>query len=487
MLPLKAFLKWTKSPVFWAVLLALIFAVVILFITIQMYSSYNTGAPFDLGAFTQNLKYTLHGKFLYSPAIGGSQLTLHFSPVLLLLVPVYWVFPHAQMLIVAQCLLLAFSGFLVYLLAREYKFSPRAGLILEWLFFINPLVWGVALYDFHESAFAIPALLVMFLGLKKKNWLLFGLGLFIALISKEDVVITLGVFGFVLMLSDYWQHRKIEKISLIIFCSAILTYGIGVIVSRLASGGIHEQMLSYLSIRYAYIGQPLSTAVPLFLHTVFSINSLFLIGAYLAPLAFLPLFSPKWCIPALAVLLEGILSTNFGQHGMLMQYPAAALPFLFAAFMVVLPKVQENQQIQSIVKKTKNRAFTYSLIFMAVIAFSIILEGNIQSFALPDAHAAAINQVIALVPNNASVTTPINIFPHICSRTDAYIDAGEGDSIAPSAGIVNGDWGFPDKNTEYVVIDTNHGLVKVSNLSNLIKQYTLIKNIDGVLLYKFKL
>lgn len=164
----KSYRKCTKSPAFWAVLIALIFAAVIFFITIYLlYDSFHTGG-FDLGVFTQDLKSTLQGQILYSSA-GQYQLAHHFSPVLLLLVPFYWFFPHPQMLLVVQGLLLAFSGFLIYRVALEYKFSPRAGLILEGLFFINPLVWGVALYDFHEVAFAIPALLVMFLGMKKRT------------------------------------------------------------------------------------------------------------------------------------------------------------------------------------------------------------------------------------------------------------------------------------------------------------------------------
>ena len=222
---------------------ALIYTAVTLFITIHLlHDSYHTSA-FDLGIFTQDLKNTLQGQILYSTA-GQYQLAHHFSPVLLLLVPVYWLFPYPQMLLVVQALLLAFGGYLVYILAREYNYSHRTGLILEGLYFINPLLWGVALFDFHEVAFAVPALLLMFLGWKKQNWFFFGFGLFIALMTKEDVVLTLAVFGVVLMIADYWQHRKVSKISVIIFCSAFLTYGIGILVSRLFSGGGPATILS---------------------------------------------------------------------------------------------------------------------------------------------------------------------------------------------------------------------------------------------------
>jgi uncharacterized membrane protein len=478
------FLKSVHKPVFWAIVITVIYITVTLFITLEMHDSYNTGAAFDLGTFTQELKSTLHGTILYSPSIGESQFSIHFSPVLFLLVPVYWVFPYAQMLIVVEVLLLALGGFLIYLIAREYHYSPRASLILEGLYFLNPLVWGVALYDFHEANFAIPALLLMLLGMKRKNWILFISGLVIALATKEDVVLTLGVFGAVLIIFDYWQHKKIEKTSMIIFCSAILTYCAGVIVSRIVSGGQHVQILSYITIRYAYIGEPLSIAVPLALQTVFSTSSLFLIGAYLSPLGFLPLLSPKLAIPALFVLLEGVLSTNYGQHNMLAQYPAAAVPFLFVAFMEALPKLRENQHIQKYINNTKIHAAAYSVIFLVLISVGVISEGIIQKVSLPDEHAAAIDKVIALVPDNVTVTAGIQVLPHLCCRTDAYMFGWEGESIAPSSGILNGVWGFPDQNTQYFVVDTRKTIWTATYAKIITKQYTLVTNIDGVLLYR---
>ena len=481
----KTFLKWMHTPAFWAIVIAAIYALVTCFITIHlMHDSFHTMA-FDLGIFTQDLKYTLQGQLLYSTA-GQYQLAHHFSPVLFLLVPVYWLFPHAQTLLVVQGLLLAFGGYLIYVLAREYNYSHRASLILEGLYFLNPLLWGVALYDFHEVAFAIPALLVMFLGLKRKNWIFFGVGLLLALASKEDAVLALAAFGIVLMISDYLRYKRVEKTSVIIFCAAILAYGTGVIVSRLASGGESARILSYFTNRYAYIGLPLSEAVPMAARTIFSLNSLFLIGAYLSPLAFLPLLSPRWVIPALLVMLSGILSTNINQHGALMQYTAAAIPFLFMAFMQVLPKIQKNQEIQSIINRTHQRAIVYSIIMIALISGMFISQGRIQLVTWPDKHDAAINQVIAAVPDNATVSTNSAIFPHLCARTDTYLFAWEGKGIAPTAGITKGDWGFPEKETEYLVIDIKNAPWLEIYTKIAANNYILITNADDVLLYQLK-
>ena len=208
---MQPFMRFTKTSCFGAIVIALSYTVMTLYITIYLIHGSYHSSGFDLGIFAQELRNTLHGDIFYSPALGVSQFAIHFSPVLFLLVPLYWLFPYAQMLLVVQCLLLAFGGYLVYVIAREYNYSHRASLILECLYFFNPLLWGVALFDFHEVAFAIPALLVMFLGFKKKNWLFFGLGLVVALATKEDAVVALGVFGFGLMLPIGGSVNKYQK------------------------------------------------------------------------------------------------------------------------------------------------------------------------------------------------------------------------------------------------------------------------------------
>jgi uncharacterized membrane protein len=277
-------------------------------------------------------------------------------------------------------------------------------------------------------------------------------------------------------------------------------------------------MLSYITNRYTYVGKPLSQAIPLAVQTIFSKGSLFLIGAYLAPFAFLPLLSPKWCIPALVILLSGILSTSVGQHNYLSQYQGVAIPFLFIAFMEVLPRILGNQQVQSDIKRTRNRvvaesikfvAFmdvrprivgnqqvksdinrtrnrvvTESIVIMVIISCFFVSKGRIRLASLPNQHAEAVNQEIALIPNNATVTASNIDFPHLCSRTNTYLDAWEGDGLSFGSGIQKFDFGFSDKDTEYVLIDYKDFGFFETEINLMSTNYKLIKAIDGVFLYQ---
>ena len=151
------------------ILPAIAFIGLSLFVSIHLlYNSYGSTA-LDLGLFTQTLKYTLQGDLLYTTIDQNSFLADHFSPILLLLVPIYWLFPFAQTLLVAQAILLGLSAILVYILARSYGFSHYKSLAIECLFCVNPLLWGLPLFDFHTMALAIPTLLIMFIGIAREN------------------------------------------------------------------------------------------------------------------------------------------------------------------------------------------------------------------------------------------------------------------------------------------------------------------------------
>jgi hypothetical protein len=112
-----------------------------------------------------------------------------------------------------------------------------------------------------------------------------------------------------------------------------------------------------------------------------------------------------------------------------------------------------------------------------------ISGGRIKLASLPDAHDAAINQVIALIPDNTGVTASNNIFPHLCSRTDVYLDAWEGDEIESSSGLNNVIWGYPERETDYVIFDVGKDIVMASNLKIILSQYALVTDLDGVMLF----
>src|SRR5437879_2663091 len=88
----------------------------------------------DLGVYDQSMYSTVHyGRLFFStvewpytmsvvPA--GTQLAVHFSPVLFLLLPIYAVFPSPVTLLVLKTIAVALGAFPVYLMGRRRFSNP---------------------------------------------------------------------------------------------------------------------------------------------------------------------------------------------------------------------------------------------------------------------------------------------------------------------------------------------------------------------------
>jgi uncharacterized membrane protein len=456
-----------------------------------LHNSYQSNA-LDLGLFSQSLKYTLEGEILYHTIGGLSHLAYHFSPILLLLVPVYWIFPHVETLLVAQSVILGFSGLLVYLLCRLHNLNHKTGLAIEFLFFINPLVWGLIFFDFHEIVFAVPSILLLFIGIKVHKWWLIIFGLTLALLTKEDVIIILAVFGISLTLYNLWK-KKIDIVYPVIAMASFLAYGIAVGTSVIFSEGGFPRILTYGTVRFEYLQLPAFEAIKGAWSTLFNSESWFLFCAFLAPLGFLSLLSWKWSFPGVIVLLSNMLSTCPNQHSGLYQSATPAVPFLFMGFVCSISWLKDKPQIQKYVVEFRGRLFTYIFILLSLLSLFFVSkfffeDDGTKVLKIPGSHELAIAKILETIPDGVTVTANNAIFPHICDRTDTYLPK----FLDPYTPIINGEWGYPDKNTQYVVIDEQikqyylNGYWEDYIQGRIFDDYYLVVKMDNVSLFENK-
>jgi uncharacterized membrane protein len=165
-------------------------------ITVAMHHGYGTPA-YDMGIFDQGIWLLSRFKAPFVTVMGRNLFGDHTSFILLLLVPLYWVYPHAAALLVVQSALLALGALPVYLLARQRLSNTVLATVLAGAFLLYPaLGWG-NLEQFHPEAFLVP--LIGFAVYAAVTW---RPGLLIAtvalsLLVKEDValfVVPLGVW-----------------------------------------------------------------------------------------------------------------------------------------------------------------------------------------------------------------------------------------------------------------------------------------------------
>ena len=82
----------------------------------------------------------------------------HTSFIFLLLVPLYWVYPHTAALLVVQAMALALGALPIFLLARHLLASTALATLLAGAYLLNPALEQGNLEQFHVEAFEAPLL-----------------------------------------------------------------------------------------------------------------------------------------------------------------------------------------------------------------------------------------------------------------------------------------------------------------------------------------
>src|SRR5262245_26974798 len=176
-------------------------------LSIWRHSRFRTGGH-DLGIFDQAL-WSL-SRF-EAPATTIRAIPLpnlfgdHFSPILILLVPWYWVCDSAVVPLIAQSMLLAGLVPLGFLLARHLGNPPWPAVVLGIALGIHPGFTAAALVEFHEVAFAPALLLAVVMFAERGQWRWYWVALAAFIVVKESMALYAALFGVTLILHRRWK------------------------------------------------------------------------------------------------------------------------------------------------------------------------------------------------------------------------------------------------------------------------------------------
>lgn len=156
---------------------------------------------YDLGIFDQIIRQYSLFKAPIVPIKGPDFNALgdHFHPLLVLIAPLYWIWPDPRMLGIAMALLIVASAPAIYLFARK-RFSGLAALLATAAYLLWWPFQQLVIFDFHEVTLAIPlvAWLICCIDRGKTVWMLVLSGLL--LLVREDMGLVIAVFGVILLI-----------------------------------------------------------------------------------------------------------------------------------------------------------------------------------------------------------------------------------------------------------------------------------------------
>lgn len=291
----------------------------------------------DLAVFDQVLWNTIHGRFMESTLSLArcephSFFGDHFSPALLLLLPLYAVFPHPETLVVVQTVALALGVWPIYLLAR--RFLPTGGQRLVWVaaYLLSAPLSFIALFDFHEITLAVAPLGFAMYFLATRRTMPMIVCLLIALLAKEEVALIGVGFGVALAFQRRWGPSAVVIAGSI----AAFVVTLRLIIPAFAAGAPYQ----YLG-RYASLGSNELEIARTLLFDPLRALAVLVKGEVGSKVVFiLSLFGPglglalrsKWAlIPSLPPLGYLMLSDYGGEHTLHNQYGAPLIPLALGA------------------------------------------------------------------------------------------------------------------------------------------------------------
>jgi uncharacterized membrane protein len=405
----------------WLWTLILCYAVTYGVLSVAKHNTFHSWT-YDLGIMSQVLWNTAHGRLFeisldraLDTELIGSYLGNHVRPILLILAPLYRVWPDPRLLLGLQSAALALAAVPLFWIARRKLTNRWLQLGLLASYFLYPSLGHLNLFDFHPVALSIPVLFVAYWALLEDRSWLFWLAILLALATKEEMVIPIAAFG-----AYCFTQPKVRRygLGLLLLAGLWAFLCFFVIVPHYNEGHPYRffrlwSMLSSQLTATSQVTAPGQGGTQGLLLT----DAVVFIGNLLLPLGFLPLLGPGLLATALPSLAYLLLSKDPRLHTIGYQYPAVLVPWLFLATTEGMAKFERWA-------RTYQRASIYrwslclllvGMLFGSTVANPILLNGLMGNFR-PVLHKEQIQTALTRIPPDAGVAT-INVFgSHLATR-----------------------------------------------------------------------
>ena len=445
--------KLERTIVCWAI------AFFVCTVGLTLHRHFSFYSSYDQGIFNQVFWNGIHGNWFQSslssqlstnvihsgevPDVSYHRLGQHFTPALLLWLPIYYLFPYPATLTVLQAVLVSVAGLILYALARVYL-EPAIATLIAISFYGANAVIGPTLGNFHDISQIPLFVFSLLLAMEKRIWWLFVLMIVCVLAVREDSGITLFGVGVYLILS-----RRYPKLGAAVCCLSVLyVLTLTNLIMPLFSDDVSKRFMLENFGQYAegdqastleIIGNMIANPGLLIkeIFTPFFGTFKYLLGQWL-PLAFVPVFAPSaWAI-SLFPLLKLFLSKGDLVLSISIRYAISVTPGLFYGSILWWSRQVWGNFKQSVDKvqprqlRPKFRRFWIGCICLSTFFTITSNPSDTLYFLIPTAikplvyvspakqwqHTAKIKALLAKIPSDASVSATTFIIPHLSSRRE---------------------------------------------------------------------
>lgn len=261
--------------------------------------------------------------------------SLHFSPLVYLISAVYKILPYNETIMGLNFLLMISSVIPLYKLAVSCHQDKRFALFIVVVLLWYPTFQYTVLYEFEMLKFSIPIILWMLYFWQKKNMTSYYLFALLAVLVREDVGLTIMMFGFYIFFFEK-QRKKTGAITALIGMVAFIVILLFIMPSFMGPGfSENDTMKIYYSafgetnvevIKNIILNPILAISIMVHKIKVANVFMMFL------PLLFIPFLAPAVLLGSLAQFGIVLLSSTLTNSSYMLHYVSPTIPFIFFAF-----------------------------------------------------------------------------------------------------------------------------------------------------------
>ena len=373
----------------------------------------NYSSCFDFGIFSQMFTYLKDTFLPYTTCerdILLSHFAVHFSPILYVILPFYYLFPSPITLLIGQGIIIASGIIPLYLILRNHNYDDKNIAIISTLYILFPTLISACFYFFHENCFLTPLILWLIYFLEKKNLKMIVISTFLLMFVKEDAPIYVSFLGLYFFIS-----KKNIKDGILIFLVSIIYFTITTyLLSQYGYWIVQNTSGRYSNYFYDGSNSLITIIKSILLNPIFIIKECFTkekliyLIKMLMPISFMPLFIKNKAniILLFPLILFNLMSMYGYQYNIDFQYSFGTTSFLF--YLLIL-------NYKDIKNKNKNIILYFAIIFSIIFFFSINYKRieTIKAYNLSKENINTIDSYINKIPEDSSVTATTFLIPKL--------------------------------------------------------------------------
>lgn len=429
--------RWIRTPRAVVCIACILFVLYFGTVTLVMQSKVIT-SRFDLGNMTQTVWNTSQGRFFeYTNPYGtniASRYIHHADLLLILFAPIYWVYASPNVLLVAQVIIVALGGWLLYKFAKRVLGHEWLAAVLALSYLFYPTLQRAVLFDFHALTISATFAIGLTWAYVEQRWRWFMFFAILFALCKEELTLMLASFGLFML----WRHRtdrRIRRVALTTVLVSVVYFGATYFAIMPAA---RENQPSKYNVLYDVLGDSPSEIIQTVVHhprlfaaMVLGKQARHMYAGQLGPVGFLPLASPVWLALAWPDYVVNLFNERIEPRLMIYHYQAAIGGFVFIA--TVFGVAALRKRFGPWWERNGRRLTRVS--FEGVAIAFLVVAGGLESYRLsplpysqtrdmrafwPSSIAPVIRAAVAPVPTDARVSATNTVGAQLAHRQYLY-------------------------------------------------------------------